>query len=180
MDIQTRIRELRDRMVEVTRQQQDPKTSHSDQQLLDQEWDDITQEIEELEDIRAQHWYDAADYLQEEEDSAPAHIRERIEQDLRAVDAELESPDTSALMAEALHDQRNTMLRTLDALDRPGDFPCVVCTYASGHRFMDGRCADCYWHRIESKEDDRPDCARCSGCAYCAGGSGAYDQADEV
>jgi hypothetical protein len=50
--MESRISELLARMVVVDRQMQDPKTSHSDQQLLEQEWDALNNEIEELEDIR--------------------------------------------------------------------------------------------------------------------------------
>lgn len=180
MDIQTRIRELRDRMVEVTRQQQDPKTPHSDQELLDQEWNDIVEELEELEDIRAQEWYDAEQYLEEEEDDAPTRMRRILEEDIAKIDLELAADDMSMLGAEALHDHRNQLLRALDELERAGNGPCVVCAYQSGYNFMDGRCADCYWDRAEPVEDNRAGCARCAGCAYCAGGGGAYDHASEV
>lgn len=177
MDIRNRIRELRDRLDEVNRQQQDPKMPHSDQQLLDQEHDDIVEELDELESMLAQEWHDATEYLEEEDDDAPARMRRVLEQDIAKIDAELNSPEMSATRAEALHDHRNQLVRALDELEGAGDGPCVVCTYQGGYRFMDGKCADCYW---EPMEDTREGCARCSGCAYCAGGGGAYDQADEV
>jgi hypothetical protein len=72
MEIQSRIRELLARMAVVDSQQKDPKTSHSDQQLLDQEWDALNEEIEELEEMMNpatwNDWRDAAMYLEEPDD----------------------------------------------------------------------------------------------------------------
>jgi hypothetical protein len=62
-----RLTELRMDLLEIERQQNDYTLSHSDQQLLDQAWEDLTTEIEELEQSLLT-WHDAAEYLEEEEE----------------------------------------------------------------------------------------------------------------
>ena len=75
------MRELRDlyaELADIERQQEDKTLPHSDQQLLDQAWEEVTNHIDELEEmIASEHrededqWRDAAAYLEEEDDSRP-------------------------------------------------------------------------------------------------------------
>jgi hypothetical protein len=61
---------------DVERQLQNPTLPHSDQQLLDQAWEEYTREIEELESLLDRtepiEWHDATAYLESE--SEPSHI----------------------------------------------------------------------------------------------------------
>lgn len=64
---------LLQQLADIERQQQDTTLSHSDQQLLDQAWDDINDRLEQLDDIldaETVEWQDAAEYLEEEDDDA--------------------------------------------------------------------------------------------------------------
>lgn len=63
------LEELRNTLIDIERQQQDKTLPHSDQQLLDQAWEDCTARMEELEEILelADQWRDATEYLEEEE-----------------------------------------------------------------------------------------------------------------
>lgn len=62
-----RLAELRMDLLEIERQQNDYTLPHSDQQLLDQAWEDLTNQIEELEQSLLT-WRDATQYLEEEEE----------------------------------------------------------------------------------------------------------------
>lgn len=62
-----RLAELRMDLLEIERQQNDVTLSHSDQQLLDQAWEDLTTQIEELEQSLLT-WHDATQYLEDEEE----------------------------------------------------------------------------------------------------------------
>ncbi len=69
--MEQRYTNLLQQLADIERQQQDPTLSHSDQQLLDQAWDDINEQLDYLDDIldaSTIDWQDATEYLEEEAD----------------------------------------------------------------------------------------------------------------
>jgi hypothetical protein len=77
------LEELRTQLADIERQQEDRTLPHSDQQLLDQAWDDVTNQIEELEEVLElaeqfdeAHWRDAAQFLDSEDsdDEPPRRV----------------------------------------------------------------------------------------------------------
>ena len=69
--MERRYNNLLQQLADIERQQQDPTLSHSDQQLLDQAWDDINEQLDHLDDIldaSTIEWQDATEYIEEEED----------------------------------------------------------------------------------------------------------------
>ena len=63
--------QLLEQLADIERQQQDPTLSHSDQQLLDQAWEELNDRLDELDDIldtATVEWRDATEYLEEDDD----------------------------------------------------------------------------------------------------------------
>jgi hypothetical protein len=117
-------------------------------------------------------------------------IHSRIEMRLEEIELELNSEDTSALIAETLYDERDELLRMVDRsdtawnaltlfdpednpswpapvtrLDRDGDpvvtLPCTDCgLVGETTEGMGGACADCFW---ESTKRQRRSCGACGG-----------------
>jgi hypothetical protein len=194
-------------LADIERQLQDPFLPHSDQQLLDQAWEEVTNRLDELETIYEEdvEWRDAAAYLEsEDEDSRPP----------TPVPAEparlLPSPPRSVTMESGINRRGEVVARLpgepwmpvppLSATwsvpppieipvytgptgcpppPRPAGVPICNCD-------SDGECAYCEEERLEQEEidrwnamvDDRPGCEHCAGCVYCS--EGRYDGADEV
>ena len=79
------LEKLHAELADIELQQQDRTLPHSDQQLLDQAWEDVSNKIDELEEIlqiaeeyEEDQWRDAAEYLESEsEDSRPPTPRPR-------------------------------------------------------------------------------------------------------
>lgn len=66
-----RLNDLLTALVEIERQRE--TASHSDQQMLDQAWDDCMQEIEALEDILAAQMNTLVDDRPDAEESSPGY-----------------------------------------------------------------------------------------------------------
>jgi hypothetical protein len=188
---QTLLAELAD----IERQQQNLDLSHSDQQLLDQAWEDVTNRLDELETIYEENvdWRDAAVYLDsEEEDSrppTPVPIRPSITMESginRRGEIVARLPGEAWVPVPTLSSTWSPpppieipMIGSLQTTAPPPPRPAGVriCNCDS-----DGQCAYCEEEELErwnNMVDDRPGCERCAGCVYCREGGG-YDGADEV
>lgn len=197
-DQQNLLEKLLSELADIERQQQDDTLSHSDQQMLDQAWEDVTNKIDELEEIlrvaeeeEAVNWQDAAAYL--ESDSRP---RTPV-----AVEAEWFDPELPRVMTIApppppvLRSITFYGVPPLSETRRPPPIEIPQYTGPTGcpppprpagvsicNCDSDGQCGYCEEEELErwnNMVDDREGCARCSGCAYCQDGGG-YDGADEV
>jgi hypothetical protein len=162
-------------LADIERQQQDPTLPHSDQHLLDQAWEDVMNQLDELETIveepAEEDWRDAQVVL-EEEDSRPA----------TPVPAE---PVRFAPPPPPLSATRRPLPIAIPqwsgspSMAPPPPRPAGdrICNCDS-----DGQCAYCEEEELErwnNMVDDRPGCEHCAGCIYCQEGGG-YDGADEV
>lgn len=177
---QNLLRTLYAELADIERQQEDTTLSHSDQQLLDQAWEDVSNHIDELEDIIASEhkededqWRDGDSYFNDdEEDSRPA----------TPVPAE---PVRFAPPPPPLSATRRPPPIEIPVWagspsmapppPRPGGARICNCD-------SDGQCAYCEEEELErwnNMVDDRRGCEYCSGCIYCQEGGG-YDGADEV
>lgn len=68
----TQLQELFAELADIERQLENKNLSHSDQQLLDQAWEDVNRQIEELDDLLAAQVQDAEDAARAEwDDDAP-------------------------------------------------------------------------------------------------------------
>ena len=171
----TLYRSLLAELAEIERQQQDPTLSHSDQHLLDQAWEDVTNQLDELETIVEEpieeDWRDARAVL-EEEDSRPATPVPREPVRIAPPPPPLSAtrrPDPIAI----------PMWAGSPSMAPPPPRPAgvTICNCDS-----DGQCAYCEEEELErwnNMVDDRPGCEHCAGCVYCREGGG-YDGADEV
>jgi len=195
-DTMATLETLYDALADIERQQQDQTLSHSDQQLLDQAWEEISNQIDELEDItssEADEWRDAAEYLDEaEEDSRPATPLEPVR---------FAPPPPSVTLETGINRRGELVTRLPDgrwvpapsvsttwrpppieipvwtgspSMPPPPPRPVAICNCDS-----DGQCGYCEEERWNSLDDTRTGCERCSGCHYCQDG-GRYDGADEV
>jgi hypothetical protein len=181
-------------LADIERQLQDTTLSHSDQQLLDQAWEDVNNRLDELEILfetqeESGDWRDAAAYLDSEsEDSRPA-----TPVPAEPVRFAPPPPPRSVTMQSGLN-RRGEIVSRLPGEPwrvvpppigipvstgptgcppppRPAGVPVCNCD-------SDGQCAYCEEERWNTLVDDRDGCARCSGCHYCQGYG--YDGADEV
>lgn len=149
-----RLEELRWQLVDIERQQEDDTLSHSDQQLLDQAWEDITNEIDELEEIIATgeeieaEWRDATEYLEDEDDDEEEFVRSHT------VPARIAVRKGKVMFAPP---------------------PPEVHLTAEQVARAEKELAEACWIPLPGDEG----CARCSGCTYCSS-SAAYDGADEI
>jgi len=194
-----RLAALYEELADIERQLQDTTLSHSDQQRLDHVWEEVSQRIDDLEDMMSattEEWRDAAEFLEEaEEDSHPM-----IQEPVRFAPS---PPSRSVTLQSAMGRDGRVMTRvpggrwTPASLPsfappppieipvgvgptgcppppRPGGVPICNCD-------SDGRCLYCEEEELERwnrMDDDRDGCAQCSGCAYCQGYG--YDGSDEV
>lgn len=177
-----RIEELRWQLVDIERQQQDNTLSHSDQQLLDQAWEDITNEIDELEDVIATgeeieaEWRDATEYLEDhddEEDDAEEFVRSHtvpagitVREGKVKIVTFAPPPPVVRVSAEQLAQAEKELAAAIHLPLPQDDGECQCDNYGD-------ECDACLADRA------REDCARCSGCYACQGAPG-YDGADEI
>lgn len=176
-------------LADIERQQEDTTLPHSDQQLLDQAWETVSQQIDDLEEIMASEVDDWRDASQPPTPIEPVRFAP--------------SPPPSVTLQTAIG--RDGQLRTrvpdgrwipapsISATWRPPPIeipvwtgspsmppppprPAAICNCDS-----DGRCLYCEEEELErwnSLDDARTGCDRCSGCHYCQGYG--YDGSDEV
>ena len=195
------LQDLYAELATIERQQEDTTLPHSDQQLLDQAWETVSRQIDDLEDIMASEvddWRDAAEYLDEaEEDSRPPSPIEPVRF--------APSPPPSVTLQTVIG--RDGQLRTrlpdgrwipapsISATWRPPPIEIPVWTGSPSmppppprpgqvsicNCDSDGRCLYCEEEELErwnSMDDPRTGCDRCSGCHSCQGYG--YDGSDEV
>jgi hypothetical protein len=158
---QTLLSELAD----IERQQDDKTLSHSDQRLLNQAWEDISDQIEDLERPRTP------------ESDRPVRVAPPPPAKavgLRSVTHQTGLSRSGRLMT-LLPDGRWVPAPPIPYSAAPAApaAPARVCNCDS-----DGECSYCEEERWNAMADDREDCAQCSGCHYCA--EDQYDGADEV
>jgi hypothetical protein len=160
-------------LADIERQQQNLDLSHSDQQLLDQAWEEVNNRLDELETIYEEdvEWRDAAAYLESEsEDSRPASPPVTRSLAFHGV------PPLSATWSPPppIEIPQYTGPTGCPPPPRPGGVSICNCD-------SDGQCAYCEEEELERwnrMEDDRVGCRYCSGCMYCQ--DSRYDGADEV
>lgn len=193
------LKELHAELADIERQQQDNTLSHSDQQMLDQAWEDVTNRIDALEqsleayqeyiERQRTEWYDAAEYLEEEEDSDSDEVDGYGE---RAAPAPAPTPSVTVQARFRVDSKTGTV--TIEAvLPRPpsitippltslatgappaprADQPVSICNCDS-----DGMCSWCQDQMAEQYEE-QSDCRYCSGCHYCQTSDG-YDPNGEI
>jgi hypothetical protein len=154
-------------LADIERQQQDPFLPHSDQQLLDQAWEEVNNRLDELEILfetadEEVDWRDAAAYLESEsEDSRPP----------TPIPAE---PVRFAPPPPPISIPQYTGSTGCPPPPRPVGVRICNCD-------SDGQCAYCEEEELErwnNMVDDRPGCEHCAGCVYCT--ESRYDGADEI
>lgn len=141
-------------LADIERQQQDKTLPHSDQQLLDQAWEETTNQIDDLErsieDCEEEGWRDAREVIGEVAPSFPSY----------PLTITIPSPHISPSY--------------VPPPPRPDPYPVCNCD-------GDGRCDYCLeleaWNALQDDRDEG--CKHCSGCAYCIE-NGGYDGANEV
>lgn len=169
------LEKLLSELADIERQQQDDTLSHSDQQMLDQAWENVTNQIDELEEIlrvaeeyEEAEWQDAAHYLEsEDEDSPPPTppvLRSLAFHGVPPLSATWSPPPPIEI-------PRYTGPTGCPPPPRPAGVPVCNCD-------ADGMCAYCEEERWNNMEDDRVGCRYCSGCMYCQ--DDRYDGSDEV
>jgi hypothetical protein len=201
------LEKLHSELADIERQQEDRTLPHSDQQMLDQAWEDVTTKIDELEGIlelaEEFEWHDAAAYLEEaEEDSRPgtpvpaepvrAHgprsvtLQTGISRSGRLMTL---MPDGRWVPAPPLPFSRPPAIQIPRGMGAPTLAPPpprpVAAAAAVAARICncdsDGQCVYCEEEELErwnNMVDDREGCEHCAGCHYCA--EAHYDGADEV
>ena len=185
-------------LAEIERQQQNLDLSHSDQQLLDQAWEDVTNRLDELETIYEEdvEWRDAAVYLESEDDDSrpptpvpaePARLRPSITMESginRRGELVARLPGEPWMPVPSLSATWSAP-PPIEIPVYPGPTRCPPPPRPAGARICncdsDGECAYCEEEEIDrwnAMVDDRPGCERCAGCVYCS--ESRYDGADEV
>jgi hypothetical protein len=203
-DQQNLLEKLLSELADIERQQQDDTLSHSDQQILDQAWEDVSNKIDELEDMlrvaedyEAVEWQDAAHYLDSEsEDSRPATPRptEPVRIAPPPPPPISFAPGDPMYPPPVLRSMTNHGVPTLSATRRPPPIEIPAYTGPTGcpppprpggvsicNCDADGMCAYCEEEQLQqwnNMEDDRVGCRYCSGCMYCQ--DDRYDGSDEV
>ena len=179
-------------LADIERQQEDKTLPHSDQQLLDQAWENITRQLEELDQLRVVvpaevDWRDLDAVVEEEdEDETPPPPKVTI--------APPPPPARSVTLNAGLSRDGRIMAQMPDGRWVPAPFPSFAPppppspaeeeedTARICNCDADGQCAYCKEEELQrwnNMEDDREGCERCSGCYYCRDGPG-YDGADEI
>jgi hypothetical protein len=200
---------LYDALADIERQQQDQTLSHSDQQLLDQAWEEISNQIDELDGVEAEchtckktmteddmeSWAcddDAVDWRRPQCDGCRAVPAEPVRFAPPPPSVTLETGiNRRGELVTRLPDGRWVPAPPLPATWRPPPIEIPVWTgspsmppppprpVAICNCDSDGQCGYCEEERWNSLDDTRTGCERCSGCHYCQDG-GRYDGADEV
>lgn len=158
-----RYQDLQAQLDEIERQQEDKTLPHSDQQMLDQAWDDIMRQIEELR---------PGTPIPEE----PVRIAPPPP---KSVTLQTGISRSGKLMTK-LPDGRWVEAPPLPSAAPPAD-TARICNCDS-----DGECGYCEEERLAEEEqerinawvDDREGCERCHGCHYCQ--DPRYDGSDEI
>ena len=174
-----RYEDLMEQLVAIERERLHTTLPYSDQKLLDEAWDRITQELDELESVldnvrseieyRDVEWRDATEYLEEEErnEAVRAGTVNRIVTFIaRSGPAERRVPFLD----------ENGYLRRLKALPPLPPSPRAVDEPrpASPEILMPQEELE----RFNNMVDDR-NCNQCSGCSYCLE-MNTYDAANEI
>jgi len=183
----------------IERQLADKTLPHSDQPLLVEAWEDVTERIHDMEE-----WMDDWRDAQEEEESRPATpvpespvrlapgppvkaprpISVTHETGLsRSGKLMTKMPDGRWVPAPPLPFSRPLSIQIPQGMGSPTLAPppprpapaaaARICNCDS-----DGECSYCEEERWNAVPDDRSGCAHCPGCHYCA--EERYDGADEV
>jgi hypothetical protein len=189
------LEELRTQLADIERQQDDRTLPHSDQQLLDQAWDDVTNQIEELEEVLELaerfddiHWRDAAQFLDSEDsdDEEPPH---RVTYAPPPPSVTLQTwvrPDGALMtgLPPSIRIPPRVSFLTM-APPPPAPRPATpvppnveVLANAPPLPETDEEDTESESEAIEL-EDDRDGCRYCSGCMYCQSNDG-YDPAGEI
>lgn len=169
----TLYRALLAELADIERQQQDDTLPHSDQHILDQAWEDVTNRIDELEEMlecalpEEEDWRDARVVL----DRPPTP---RPSSPLRI------APPPPPARPPVISIPKGMSVTFAPPPPRPAGNTICNCD-------SDGECVYCEEERLKEEElerwnnmvDDREGCASCSGCAYCRD-EDRYDGADEV
>lgn len=190
------LKELQAELADIERQQQDKTLSHSDQQMLDQAWEDVTNRIDALEqsleayqeyiERQRTEWYDAAEYLEAEDSdsdevdgygeraaAAPAtpsvtvQARFRVDSKTGTVTIEAVLPRPPSITIPPL-----TSLAAGAPPAPRADQSVSICNCDA-----DGMCGWCQDQMAEAQEQS--DCRSCSGCHYCQTNDG-YDPNGEI
>ena len=164
--------DLQDQLADIERQQQDDTLPHSDQALLDQAWEDITQQIEELEELFEMQdeadWRDAQEFFDEEDEYG-------YDQD------DDYKPGPQSVTVRCGLAVRNGKVKVVTFAPPP---PKPMSNAGAGADEPRPKSPERLvispeeLARLNAMTDNRS-CARCSGCQYCTKGAG-YDGADEV
>lgn len=151
----------------IERQQQDLTLSPLDQRLLDQAWEDINDQLNELDTLEDLEWRDAREVIEEDErrtptPPAPSPIRFAPSPPPLFFPPGAHLPPPPGVPP---------LSATRQQVPIPDDWRAIDPPLTPG--FDDDEISR--WNAIE---DDREGCARCPGCHYCTGYG--YDGADEI
>lgn len=150
MDQHKTYQHLLEKLADIERQQEDKTMSHSDQQLLDQAWEDTTNQLDALEELfeteEETRWQDAEQFF-EDEDWVPPPPEPKVPK-RNGKTVTFAPPPPSA--------------------DEP--WPRGPEVFMLSEEELD---------LMNAYEDNRVGCEHCAGCTYCFEGAG-YDGADEV
>ena len=202
-DQQNLLEKLLSDLADIERQQEDPYLPHSDQQLLDQAWEDVSNKIDELEEILRVaeeiddvHWQDAAEYLESEDDdsrpptpipAAPLRFAPPPPPISFAPGDRMYPPPVPRTMTNhgVPHLSETRRPPPIEIPHYAGPTGCPPPPRPAGVSICncdsDGMCAYCEEEQLQrwnNMEDDRVGCRYCSGCMYCQ--DSRYDGADEI
>ena len=148
----------------IERQQQDLTLSPLDQRLLDQAWEDINDQLNELDTLEDLEWRDAREVIEEDErrtptPPAPSPIRF--------------APSPPPVVFPPGAHLPPPLSATRQEVPIPPDWRPIEAPPPPLWEPDDEEIA-----RWNSIVDDREGCACCPGCHYCTGYG--YDESDEV
>jgi hypothetical protein len=175
---------LYDALADIERQQEDKTLPHSDQQMLDQAWEDIKRQIDELDEVEAECYTCKKAMTKDDmeswacDDDAVDWRRPQCD-GCRAMDRGW-PPRTTEDILQLTPDGRWVPAPPLPIRPR-APVPFRVCNCDS-----DGECGYCEEERLAEEEqervnalvDDREGCEYCHGCHYCQ--DPRYDGSDEI
>lgn len=132
-DQRNRIEELKAALMEIERLQEDKTLSHSDQALLDQAWEDVTNEMDDLEEAIAAgeeieaEWRDATEYLEDEDDDAEEFVRSHTVPARKRTVTFAPLPPEVHLSAEELARAEKELAEAV-SLPLPPEQDCALCS----------------------------------------------------